>query len=238
MNEQEMTLFKSTLETLQDIAGYLEKSEDLQKQVAIQERAKLDKPPKAQEFQDEIEGAAASPNKPTAGIAKEYISIPENPKHSKQEDLESSDQTMIKAEDDEEMSESESTEETEPSEEYENGNKSTEEMKMLLKDIRDALAKSADVESIVEASIKKAMPAQMDKMLRKMGFQPTRPDVVRLGLDSNAEVVKSQDGNEVKTDIRKSEDEAIKEAINPNKSYVELARMREALGQFNPFQSR
>jgi len=235
MNEQEMTLFKATLETMQDIAGYLENMDTLQKQVAIQERAKIDKPPKAQEFQDEIEGAAASTNKPTEGIAKEYISIPDNPKHSPSGDIKSSAQTMIKAEDTEdeesETSEEESTEETEPTQ-------NTEEVKSLLKDIRDALSKSVDVDSRIEAGIKKAMPAQMDKMLRKMGFQPTRQDVTRLGLDSNAEVVKSEDKLEVKTDIRKSDDAVIAEMINPNKSFGELARMRESLGQFNPFQTK
>jgi hypothetical protein len=231
MTNEEMVLFKSTLETMQDIAGYLEKSDDLQKQVAIQERAKIDKPPKAQEFNDEIEGGAAASNKPAEGIAKEYIPIPENPKKSAQTDLKSSGQTMIKAEDKDESSE-ESSETDQKDEEVSD---SAEEFKSLLKDIRDALSKSEDIESKIEAGIKKALPGQMDRMLRKMGFNPTRPDVTRLGIDSNSEVVKSKDELEVKADISKSDNDAISEAINSDKSFTELARMREKLGLFKAF---
>jgi hypothetical protein len=147
MNEQETALFKATLETLQDIASYLEKSDDISKEVAIQERAKIDVPPKAQEFQDEIEGGAAAGNKPAEGIAKEYIAIPENPKKTSQKAIDAKGSTMIKAEDEEcsESSESSEKDESEDKGEVPEMSSDTEELKSLLKDIRDALSKSTDV---------------------------------------------------------------------------------------------
>jgi hypothetical protein len=239
MNEQETALFKATLETLQDIASYLEKSDDISKEVAIQERAKIDVPPKAQEYQDEIEGGAAAGNKPAEGIAKEYIAIPENPKKTSQKAIDAKGSTMIKAEDEECSESSESSEEaSEDKGEVPEMSSDTEELKSLLKDIRDALSKSTDVDEKIEANVKKSM----DKMMRKMGFAPTRPDVSRIestGLDLNAEVAKSEDAV-VKTDISKSEDSKIADIQKgvqdlSKKSWQELANLREKAGLFRAF---
>lgn len=121
-----------------------------------------------------------------------------------------------------------------------------EELRNLLKDIKSALSKSesskssktsessktSSVSKAIVDEIKKSLPpminAETTRMLRKMGFSPSRPDVVKFGLDE---------------DIKKSEDsidEKVKEAGKvvedlTHKSWAELARIREATGQFNAF---
>ena len=126
-----------------------------------------------------------------------------------------------------------------------------EDLMNLLKDIKNALmlnkaessksskssesSKSKSSESISKAivdEIKKSLPTMINsethRMLRKMGFSPSRSDVVKFGLDE---------------DIKKSEDsvdEKAKEAGKvvddlTHKSWAELGRLREATGQFNAF---
>jgi hypothetical protein len=130
------------------------------------------------------------------------------------------------------------------------------ELKSLLKDIRNALvmkaasesspSKSKTKESSTKSSetvskalvneivgeIKKSLPSivsqESHRMLRKMGFSPSRSDIVRLGTDE---------------DIKKSfdtGDEKVKEVNGlvedmTKKSWQELGRMRENTGDFNPF---
>jgi hypothetical protein len=94
------------------------------------------------------------------------------------------------------------------------------------------------IDEKIEANVKKSM----DKMMRKMGFAPTRPDVSRIestGLDLNAEVAKSEDAT-VKTDISKSEDSKIADIQKgvqdlSKKSWQELANLREKAGLFRAF---
>ncbi len=232
------------LDTMKAISGYLEKGEEIQKEVAIQERAKLDKPPKAQEFQSEITGGASLSNKPTEGIAKEYTPIPENPKTTKQGSIEGSAATMLKANDKDEEEEEEKISEDEGSETSETEDEG-EELKSILKDIRDTLSNQLDVQAvtgIVKSEISKALPSaidvKLDRMLRKQGFTSTRPDVVRLGIDTNAEVRNSEG---VKGDIKKSEGEQeadlVKsiEKLAKEKTWQELGIMREKAGLFRPF---
>lgn len=128
------------------------------------------------------------------------------------------------------------------------------EFKSLLKDIRNALnvikassstsktkeatksSKTSDsvsksvVDGIV-AEIKKALPtminAESHRMLRKMGFSPSRPDIVKFGIDED--IKKSEDGDEKIKEIYKTVDDLSK------KSWGELGALRETTGGFNAF---
>jgi hypothetical protein len=118
----------------------------------------------------------------------------------------------------------------------------TEELKSILKDIRSALAvNQAKTAEVMKAEIKKSLPnmvkGETDKMLRKMGFVPTRPDVVKMdaegvrGIDSVDEVKKSED-------IKKSEDDVYKIVDDlSKKSWTELGQIREKSGGFHLFGS-
>jgi hypothetical protein len=238
-------MWKSYLDTLLDIRNYLEKSEDLEKQMAMQERAKIDKPPIARETPDPITGGPAAPNKPGTGVAKSYIDIPEATDR-KTKEIDSSGSTMLKAEEDkkkaapdkdtdaessESDSDSDTTEETDEN----------EELKSILKDIHAALLNQT---AVVKSEIKKALPEAMktevpkyiEKMLRKQGFTSTHPDVTRLsGLDTVSEVKKSED-EKVEGDIKKSEDE-LTDAVTKltNLSWQKLGQLREQNGLFRPF---
>lgn len=109
-----------------------------------------------------------------------------------------------------------------------------EELKSLLKDIKMALmsksetiVKSADIKKAVEESVKSSMPGEMQKMLRKMGFQPTRPDVMKIGVDED--VKKDLDAS---VDIKKAEEAVDKLS---SMSWQQLARLREQSGGFQAF---
>ena len=124
------------------------------------------------------------------------------------------------------------------------------ELRSLLKDIRSALiakssktketsikaSKTADVSKAVVgeivAEIKKALPsivsAESHRMLRKMGFSPSRPDVVRFGMDDDG-IKKSSDGEGAGLDIKKAVDDLSK------LSWAQLGAEREKMGGFNAF---
>ena len=237
-------MWKDMLDVLKDMRDYLEKQD------AIQERAKIDKPPKAQETMKPMVGGKASVGAPAKGIAKQYVRIPEE-ETSFGENTESSlsgetEGTLLKEEDEtevEEVSDEEIPAEGEEEEEEEEEEEPTSdvELKSLLKDIKFALTKQANIAPIIAAEVKKSLPGHIDKMLRKMGFTPTRPDIVKLGMgiDSNAEVKKSED-REVKPDIMKTEDsqrEAIVRGVDKltKLSWQELGRLAEKEGLFKPF---
>jgi hypothetical protein len=241
-------LWKSMLDTLKDIAGYLEKQD------AIQERAKVDEPPKARETQKPMAGGAPAPNKPGEGIAKEYVTIPDNAKKNSQKTINEGGTTELdkaadgkddeKDDDVKEASDSDSASDSDT----DGKEKSDDEIKSLLKDIRSALVSKsndpADIEAVIKAELKKAVPAQLDKMLRKMGFNPTRPDVVRYGIDQTADVAKSED-KKAEGDIRKSDDDIAKDIASfvgetdrnghPVRSFPELGQLREKMGLFKAF---
>jgi hypothetical protein len=235
-------MWKQYLETLTDIRNYLEKSDDLQKQVAIQERAQVDKRPKAQEEESPMVGGPAASNAPGKGIAKEYDEIPKTTNRKEEEIIEHGD-TMLKAKDedpDDENSESES--------ESSNDN---EEIKSLLKSISEALSTQADVAGIIKSELKKAipdalkseLPKYMEKMLHKEGYHPTHPDIVKLtdlsGLDTVSEVKKSADEkDEIKGDINKSaQEQDLVKAVDSlvSTDWRKLGQMREKAGLFNPW---
>jgi hypothetical protein len=214
------TMWKEMLGTLKDISAYLEKQDEIEKQIT-QEKATIDKRPKAGETQDPIVGKGSTPS-----------GSPETDKVITKEFVEKADSK----EDEEEESE-ESSEDSEESED-------TEELKSLLKDIREALVSQ---QTVVKAEISKALPSLvksevekgLDKMLRKQGFTPTHPDVQRIGLDQTSEVKKSED-KEVESDIRKSEDDKTNEVVRAidtlsKKDWRTLGQLRENAGQFRIF---
>jgi hypothetical protein len=234
-------MWKQYLDTLTDIRNYLEKSEDLEKQMSVQERAKVDKPPKARETQDPITGGPAAPNKPGTGVAKEYIAIPETT-DKKTEEIDASGSTMLKATEDKKKVPADDDESSEESSDSTEETDENEELKSLLKDIRSALI---DQTAVVKSEIKKALPEAMktevpkyiEKMLRKQGFVSTHPDVTRLsGLDPVSEVKKSED-EKVEGDIKKSEEKEYTDAVDKlvKMDWRKLGQLRENQGLFRPF---
>jgi len=115
------------------------------------------------------------------------------------------------------------------------------ELKSLLKDIRSSLIAqskpkaeqfSKSIATELKKSIQPLIREETQRMMRKMGFRPSRPDVVRFGLDGSEILQKS-------VDTGKSEKE-LEQVINDleNKSWQQLGQMREGLGHFNPFAPR
>jgi len=229
---------------LKDVAVLLEKED------ATQAQATMDKPPKAKETAEPIVGGAAPSGKPGTGIAKDaMISMGGNPKKEQQTQVKEEGKSILKEEVSGDDSESDKDEDDDDGK-----SESTEstDMKSLLKDLRTALNKSADVDAKIDAAVKKAVPAATERLLRKMGYHPTRPDIVKIGLDTNADVKKS-DVSDSETEKVVSKDDLLKKSIedktrrdwygNDNElgkfadgtSFQELGAMREKLGGFNPF---
>ena len=232
--------WSSMLDVLKDIASYLGKQD------AVQERAKIDKPPKIQETQKPIKGGEAPGFGPAKGIAKQYIPVPSE-ETSVGEDTESSlsgsvEGTLLKEKEDE----SENLEELEDAEENEEEEKTTldsediEELKSIMKEVKKALVTSSmaqDISKAINDGIKKALPSavssETEKMLRKMGFSPSRSDITKFGVDED--IKKSED---MKTEIS-SEDQAkeVEKFVEKQtkKSFLQLAQEREGLGHFRLF---
>lgn len=231
MNEN---LWGEMLDVLKDISTYLAKSDSEQKTASIQ------KPPKTGEDQEAIKGGPAPSAGPGKGaLVKEFV--PEEAQPNASEEISSEGSTELKKEDEDEEKDNYEAEDSDDGEDSdEEGEKEEKaaddftELKSLLKDIKNALSKSSDsaqIAKLVDASVKKELPAATSKMLRKMGFTPSRPDVVRLGLD------------EVNNDIKKSEDNTEKQLENlekaidgmSHKSWAELGNLREKSGLFKAF---
>ncbi len=234
------------LGTLKSIGDYLEKQD------AEQTRAKIDKPPKAQEYNKPIKGAESSGFKPGEGVAKAMdVSVSANPLRSEQQEISDSGGGLLKEENkaEEEASETSESEkgkeddgdlvevsDEEATSEKPGKDETDEEIKSLFKDIKSALLKSSDVDAKIEAAIKKSIGPATTQMLRRMGITPTRSDVVKLGIDSNAEVKKSEDSPESVDKLNSEQANAAKGVINlSKKSYPELGVMREKLGHFDAF---
>jgi hypothetical protein len=141
---------------------------------------------------------------------------------------------IVKAEgeEEEEKTEEEKTEEEETKEEEtkEEGENQIAQLMLLLKDIKTALNNDrAIITKSVLADVSKALPTilanENARMLRKMGFQPSRADITRIGLDS--EIAPAQS---MTADIKKSEPD-----VTDKMSWSELAARREKLGGFNLF---
>ena len=220
MSEQ---LWGDMLDLLKDIRDYLEKQD------AIQERAKIDVPPKVSETQKPIKGGEAAGFKPSGGIAKQYVEVPKEKVSLEEEteEIEPKEETLTKQEDDEE--ELEELEEEEE-EEKEVPEKDLVEVKSLLKDIKSALSVKTDIQKAVQDEVKRELPSTMHKMLRKMGFSPTRSDIVKLGLGEPLEIKKSED---IMDEKMKEADQLVDDLSK--KSWQELGGMREKAGLFTPF---
>ncbi len=250
MNEK---FWGDMLGVLKDISQYLDKQD------ATQERAKIGTPPKIAENPKPIKGGdMPSGFGPADKIAKEYVPMDEA-KDRDTMDLEGKNETFLKEDEieedipgeDEEIDEGaeedvegyEEDEDTENIEDVEEGAESEDidELKSILKDIRSALSKQVDVNSVMKSEVKKALPnivkGETDKILRKMGFVPTRPDVKRidgqgLGIDSTEEAVKA---DTIKKSVDK-QSEALKVVEDlSKKSWTELGQIREKTEGFSPF---
>lgn len=246
------------LGVLKDIGSYLEKQDT---EIS---RAKIDRAPNMQENPKPIKGGTMPAGfGPAARVAKGYVPMEEAQDRDAGE-LNAKEQTFLKEEDieeeipaedeegeeeyseDEDEAEAEGESEEQEDEENNLGNEesgeseSIDELKSILKDIRNALVKQSNTAEIVKADLKKALPnivkGETDKMLRKMGLHPTRPEIQKLdvnksyGIDTSEEttkVEKSADGkamdmNKVLGDMSK-------------KSWTELGQMREKTDGFSPF---
>lgn len=251
MNEE---FWQDMLGVLKDVSSYLEKQD------ATQERAKISTPPRIAENPKPIKGGDMPGGfKPADKIAKEFVTQDEAYDRDTSY-LDSKGATLLKededgyVEEDEEMVEEEVEEIPEVEDEYEEEeeveeaperyhggeDESIDELKSLLKDIRNALVKKSATDDVMK-EVKKMLPnmvkGESDKMLRKMGFIPTRPDVTRLdvskstGIDSNEEVKSG-------SNIKKSKDgEDIGQIVEDlsKKSWTELGQLREKTDGFHPF---
>lgn len=251
-------LWGEMLSVLKDIGTYLEKQD------AFQSRANIHPAPKIRENPPAIEGGDMPDEyKPAGNIAKQLVykdtsssessgsSSDESSSDKSSSESTPSSETSTTGDEIEEVGEEEVPEkEEEPAEEEgwvedEDKEKVTkgddiEELKSILEDIRAALlGNKADSVEVAKAEIKKALPnivkSETDKMLRKMGFVPTRPDVTRInteggrGIDTVDEVKKTDEIKKSQDDVYKIVDDLSK------KSWTELAQMREKTGGFRLF---
>jgi len=92
------------------------------------------------------------------------------------------------------------------------------------------LSVKTDIQKAVQDEVKRELPSTMHKMLRKMGFSPTRSDIVKLGLGEPLEIKKSED---IMDEKMKEADQLVDDLSK--KSWQELGGMREKAGLFTPF---
>lgn len=222
-------LWGEMLMVLKDISNYLAKDD------SIQEKAKIDKPPKISEYQEEMTGGPAPSGKPGAGVAqKGYVDMPD----VQDEDataLESSEKTML------EKAEKDSKDDEDEDEGDDESSDDVEELKSLLKDIRSALLSksgdSSEISKIVSGEIKKQLPNTMDRMLRKMGYTMSRPDVVRLGVEDGILKKSSDDEGKITSLTSEQQIEQMAKTVDDlsKKSWSELGRLRDSAGDFKLF---
>ena len=233
------------LGVLKDISSYLEKQD------ATIERAKIDVPPKMQENPKPIKGGELPGTvfKPADNIAKEYVPMSEALDRTAG-DLKAKEQTFLKEEEGMEeeapIAEGEGEEEA-PAEEAVEGegeeevseeeDESMDELKSILKDIRNALVTQSRNAEVMKADLKKSVSEMVkketDKMLRKQGFVPTRPDVQKIDVKKSYGVDTPEE-----TTIKKSEDKVdMNKALDDmsKKSWTELGQLREKTQGFSPF---
>ena len=117
---------------------------------------------------------------------------------------------------------------------------SMDELKSLLKDIRNALVKQSNVTEVMKADLKKSLApivkSETDKMLRKMGLHPTRPEIQKLDVSKSYGI----DTNEETKEVKKSADGKTPDMDKilgdmSKKSWSELGQMREKTDGFSPF---
>ena len=257
MNER---FWGEMLGVLKDIGSYMEKQD------ATQVRAKISVPPGMQENPKPIKGGEMpSGFAPTSGVAKSYVLADDGKinRHTaeicgvgetftKEDEVEEEveeEETVEEEDFDEDEEFEEEEEEVEDTEEdydhEEDDEEELDELKSLLKDIRSALVNKSNSVDTVKSELKKALPSivkgETDKMLRKMGFIPTRGDIKPLdveksyGLDETEETVATKD-------IKKStsKESLMQDALDnmSKKSWAELGQLREKTDGFNAFGSK
>ena len=244
------------LGVLKDIGSYLEKQD------AEISRAKIDRAPNMQENPKPIKGGQMPAGfGPADRVAKGYVPMQEAIDRDAGE-LNAKEQTFLKAgeegleedipaedegegngeeySEDEEEAEDEGEPVEQEEEENAGGEESMDELKSILKDIRSALMKQSNTADVIKADLKKSLApivkAETDKMLRKMGLHPTRPDVQQIdvsksyGIDTTEETTKVQKSADGKVlDMNKVLDDMSK------KSWTELGQLREKTEGFSPF---
>jgi hypothetical protein len=114
------------------------------------------------------------------------------------------------------------------------------QLKSLLKDIRKSLIQqtkpvASNSGMISKADLKKAIQPMIkeeaQRMIRKMGFNPSRPDIVRFGVEDSGNLIqKSMDREKAQLDKNGETVEQLSTL-----SWQKLGQIRESLGQFNPF---
>lgn len=203
-------------------------------QDTTQERAKAEKTPKIGDTQKKLSGGEAPAGfKPADGITKQLIEDAE-------EDV-SEDDVPVAAYENEEVAPTaeDSGETVEMNENMEENAELPEddepeedlEMKSLLKDIKSLLIKNSTLEKSMTA-LRKEMDQKIEKGIMKgmrgVGFSPTRQPITRLGVDEP--LTKSADLKDVSTD---DVEKVVRELSQ--KSFRELAAIREATGDLTPF---
>jgi hypothetical protein len=220
------------LSVMKDMASLLEKQD------TTQEKAKLAKPPKTGEDQKPITGGTSPNGKPGEGFAKEFVAIPKASPAEGSVEVDSEGGSLLKEDEEAEEGFAESApreeEETDGMAEDEEGG-DIAELKSILKSMAIELANVKKSQGIAsKAEIQKMVKAEADHMLRKMGFHPSTPDIVKFGIDQTAEVKKSEDRT-VTTDIRKSSVDTLAGKDLSGLSWRELGRLREDTGGFRQF---
>ena len=223
MAEISAELWDNMLDVLKDVSNILQKEDTSLSIVKLEERPKTGE---SQNKKDPIKGGESS-GKPGADVIVSKAGTGE---------------TEGRGEGGEETKEDENTED-EKSEEAEKETGDTEgaekapskaeiqQLMLLLKDIKTVLNSDRSViAKAVLADVQKALPSMLAneeaKMLRKMGFQPSRADIGLIGIDD----VGASQSQSMTADIKKSEPE-----ITEKMSWGELAARRERLGGFNLF---
>ena len=216
MAEISAVLWDNMIDVLKDVSNILQKEED-----AKLSTVKLEDRPKTGESQykkDPIKGGESS-GKPGGEVIVKA-------------EEETSESSEGRGEGGEETKE-DTNPEDEKSEEAEKEVGNDGEMKqlmLLLKDIKNALNNDRSViAKSVLADVQKALPSilanENARMLRKMGFQPSRADITRLGLDDFTGSIQP-----VGVDIKKSEPE-----VDTDMTWEQLAIERQKRGGFPLF---
>jgi len=226
--------FKTELLTLlKDMAAYFEKQD------SSQERATIDKPPKIGETQKTMSGGEMEGQSAGKGVAKSYPDVPDNAKENETTAIDSSGGEQ-KKQDFQSGIKVEALGKAEISDvppEKSSKKEDEKELSKLLKDIRSALQNTITVDqvkSIVSEEVKKAAPAMTEKMLHKMGFHPTKADIVKYGIDDQTqEITKSEDKKEELEDVNIRKAKEVEDLSG--KTWRQLAEMRDAVGGFDPF---
>lgn len=223
-NMPETQLWGEMLNVLKDISGYLAKEE-----VVSQEKAKIDKPPKINEYQDEMTGGP-SPSGKEGDVAFSKANI-DDVQDGDVTDLDSEEKTFLDKAD---------KEDREDDDEDDEEDDDVEELKSLLKDIRNALVSKSgdtgDISQLVGSEIKKQLPNTMDRMLRKMGYTMTKPDIVKIGVDDGILRKSSSEGKIEELTAEQQSDQVTKIVGDlSKKSWTELGQMRANAGDFKLF---